>query len=697
MPVLTLDDALVPILLAELQYGATPGLRRLYQALKPQLYAAFQHTDQSWSHSGSSLTFPHSSFNLSTDTNTSTNMSTDPHSVTNTLTDSHSLTNTNMSTNTSTSPSSIPRSAPNCDSDLDILDSVPPSPLFSLSPSPLYTSPPTSPIAKASSLVFSRKRTNEWATDDNVVSNKRLCNGGRLRDGGDGDEGDQGGPQVINWNPDCNRNGDRRRQQQGHVLPAWPMDAGAPQPNNGEEDIPFFPSLPDGEFDSHDDEEFDVDIEVQKTSVKKPRDKNQIRSKFTSWQNNGTPPAITLRARRAVVILSTIYLPDNLTKIAELVCSLHKRDCALQQLDLPATASNPWVFFQSLADRCHKLEMDVKLTDFNFMVAQIQLALYYDIICKDAIMAGKHAPGKSKVSKHLKVSYNRFRDWIEAGTRLAFLVAAGTPCILVIIAAVGLRVNLSRRHNSSNEDIYDIAFRLRNPQDDDIGKLLKTTLIPFLLKLRSLPLGHLHFPFASPLAPGEFLWCDGNDFESFDRNFLEVNTMYYPLPPRSLEWSPISLKLVDMSPVESSLIAKTVTVKYTKTFSRTSCPVTRPNRESWTRKERSMASQAVEVVDLEQLNSRLRGHAGWNGPKGGYLKIDSGICKGKTLKIQDGESNLVGILLTHMSTSIPQCNESVINILKALFPQELHEDSSKRPGYNFLSMHYSWYNRYAEK
>ncbi|KAG6904101.1 hypothetical protein DXG01_012605 [Tephrocybe rancida] len=168
------------------------------------------------------------------------------------------------------------------------------------------------------------------------------------------------------------------------------------------------------------------------------------------------------------------------------------------------------------------------------MVAQIELALQFDIITKQALKSGKAPPAKTVVASQLDVSYDSFRDWIEAGTCLAFLAAAGTPYILLVIASVGLRAILSRRQNTSNEDIYDVAFRLRDPQDDALGRLIKKTLLPYLVDLRCVPMHHIQFCFVSDLLAGGVEVCYADDWDHFDRKFLEVLTMHVLSPPTTL-------------------------------------------------------------------------------------------------------------------------------------------------------------------
>ncbi|KAG6873689.1 hypothetical protein C0995_012151 [Termitomyces sp. Mi166 len=107
------------------------------------------------------------------------------------------------------------------------------------------------------------------------------------------------------------------------------------------------------------------------------------------------------------------------------------RDYTPLELNIPRSGSEPWSLFQFLANQCHELELFIKLADLNFVVVQIQLALYYNIICKEAVGAGGKTPDKKKIAERLKILYDRFRDWIETGMQLTFIAAASIILFLL--------------------------------------------------------------------------------------------------------------------------------------------------------------------------------------------------------------------------------------------------------------------------
>ncbi|KAG6819293.1 hypothetical protein H0H93_013295 [Arthromyces matolae] len=528
------------------------------------------------------------------------------------------------------------------------------------------------------------------------------------------------------WHPDCNRNGSRSRQAAASNLPQWPSDAGAPNDNNdghanffcrmdeeltasdneaqeegcrgwGGNDADYVP-------DEVEDDNGGVQQDSGNSKKKKKTSKNAIQDKFVSWKVDGVPPPITSRAQRALIILSTITLPENFDKAAKLLLSLstdqHNQN-ENESLDLPQPSSASttlWGTFRSLSNRCCKLEKNVQVNDFNFMVAQVQLALYYDIVCNDAILKGSKRPSKATISSELCTSYDRFRNWVEAGTRLAFLCAAGTPFILVVIACVGLRINLSERHNTSNEDIYDIGFYLRDPQvGHEVGALVKKTLLPFLLvHFPRIPIYNIVFPFVHPSNPGSIIACPFDDFVAFDDLFRQVETMYYPLPNR-LQTDLPPLTIPSTLPSLPFIASDSVVVKLPTAFTQTKCPVTCENRKPWTSKERIQALQAEEIMSIDDLIAKLPEHRGRAFSKGKYMKIHSSICEGRTLKLLDANDKFAGLLITHMLSMFPNYNNEIIDYLSAVFPNEFRHDDSQREHYKFLSLHYSWYSRYAEK
>jgi len=69
----------------------------------------------------------------------------------------------------------------------------------------------------------------------------------------------------------------------------------------------------------------------------------------------------------------------------------------------------------------------------------------------------------------------------------------------------------------------------------------------------------------------------------------------------------------------------------------------------------------------------------------------------KTLMLQDKEENFLSLLITHMPDTVPNFWRVFLDRIKLQYPKEFTKDRSDRSGYGFLSLHYHWYNRFAEK
>ena len=67
------------------------------------------------------------------------------------------------------------------------------------------------------------------------------------------------------------------------------------------------------------------------------------------------------------------------------------------------------------------------------------------------------------------------------------------------------------------------------------------------------------------------------------------------------------------------------------------------------------------------------------------------------LHLSDTKDKFLALLLTHMPTCIPQAFETLSNRLLAHFHNEIWDENSNRPKYNYLAIHYHWWNRYAEQ
>jgi len=64
---------------------------------------------------------------------------------------------------------------------------------------------------------------------------------------------------------------------------------------------------------------------------------------------------------------------------------------------------------------------------------------------------------------------------------------------------------------------------------------------------------------------------------------------------------------------------------------------------------------------------------------------------------EDNEQQLGLLVVTHMGTALPAFQKYLVSRLQALYNKDFTVENSKREGYNFVSIHYHWYNRYSER
>jgi hypothetical protein len=64
--------------------------------------------------------------------------------------------------------------------------------------------------------------------------------------------------------------------------------------------------------------------------------------------------------------------------------------------------------------------------------------------------------------------------------------------------------------------------------------------------------------------------------------------------------------------------------------------------------------------------------------------------------LQDADDKLAALVISHMTQTIPYFWSYFCARIEALYNKEIRYDWSKRCGYDFVAIHYHWYNRYAE-
>ena len=66
------------------------------------------------------------------------------------------------------------------------------------------------------------------------------------------------------------------------------------------------------------------------------------------------------------------------------------------------------------------------------------------------------------------------------------------------------------------------------------------------------------------------------------------------------------------------------------------------------------------------------------------------------MRLADMEDNTLVLLATHAKTLLQHKFQVIFAEVDSLFPGELYPEDSRRPDYNFLALHFGYYNKYSE-
>jgi hypothetical protein len=68
----------------------------------------------------------------------------------------------------------------------------------------------------------------------------------------------------------------------------------------------------------------------------------------------------------------------------------------------------------------------------------------------------------------------------------------------------------------------------------------------------------------------------------------------------------------------------------------------------------------------------------------------------RTLMLCDADDNLAALVITHLIHNMPDFWNKFKARMKVLYSRDMLYDRSRRIGYDYVAIHYHWYNRYAE-
>ncbi|KAJ7023959.1 hypothetical protein C8F04DRAFT_1132826 [Mycena alexandri] len=368
--------------------------------------------------------------------------------------------------------------------------------------------------------------------------------------------------------------------------------------------------------------------------------------------------------------------------------------------------------------------MGMKIANLEYMFGLVQLALNVDSEQRTAKLQGlPHVSKKDLAKKYYTSTTKRttFQDRLKFGQRFLLLCGAGTLSMLVIIAALDLRVFITRRCHEA--DITCLATAIREVHHRKWLPLVKRLMVPIhYVRHSSGYIQTLKLKYKMPLKaeePPKIIEFGFQDHLISDQIFDDIQTNlikpakrkvktpstgqppsdFTGLPDRSPAWefSPTPPLWKVPSDPEDIGLPPPVTIKTPLKLGKSACPVKKKNRNEWTEQQRSFADNAPIATSREDLQSKLNAmHKGGTCRKNKYVEIKSNILDDKALFIRDANGKLLSLLF-----KIPEEYraglQSAIDHINTVLLGEWKDDDSRRSAFKYLSLHYSWYARFAEK
>ncbi|KAJ7792854.1 hypothetical protein B0H14DRAFT_2928965 [Mycena olivaceomarginata] len=433
------------------------------------------------------------------------------------------------------------------------------------------------------------------------------------------------------------------------------------------------------------------------------------------WSTDGTPPPLCCRTSAPIVWLSYVTTSSELQdRLVDLLLALSppSTDSAPCEASC-STAGTSVTSLKQLAMTCYQLETMSVVNDFRQMLSYMEFTLQYDWYLPD--LAPKKKLSHESVAKdlnHPKITTKRVSGWLSAGTRLIYLAKASSMYIIPLIAAACLKNEICARYLA--RQISVLAFELCSPAEPDdtfslsscCGKLIRSVIIPQMALIKQL---------SSSLEDNAFrLRCPGNvekfvafsDLDAVQSVLNPVRVNFYQLPDRAKTWEILRMEMLTPSitppllqkPVDSSCVGEEIRISSPLDLKSTPCPVTAETKEAWTETERQKASNAREIRSLEELEHSIQElHAGGVRKTDEYICIDTALFKSKVLHIRDSQGRLLAAVATNLAETLGELAPTMLTQLGAIMAGEIFWDKSKRPNFQFLSWHCSYYNRYAEQ
>ncbi|KAJ6542472.1 hypothetical protein DFH09DRAFT_1089025 [Mycena vulgaris] len=375
------------------------------------------------------------------------------------------------------------------------------------------------------------------------------------------------------------------------------------------------------------------------------------------WTTEGEPPNATREPALRIVGLSLIAISLDLQhKLADFIIAM--RNISSSRLPQQTPPSD----FSAAMTRCAELEgLQVK-NDFDLMMSYIRAAFY--IQWRTKVYTGARPPSYFTLANevpHRSVTSVAIQNWYKAGTCLIYLAAATSMYVIPMIAISGLKRQICKEDNL--EVIQRMAYLLCAPHlqaedhkhvlSKDCGVLTRTLMVPQMVFIQQVT-----------------------------TQLDDVFSLDFP-PHAEIEAETILFKDVD------HCVAEEITIRTQLDLKATPCPVNPENSVSWTNAERPKAAAApVAFQELYQGGVRR---------PDGYVCIPSEICDGNVLTLRDANDELIAMLITNISKTLPHLDATAIPIMSAVLTGEVYPVNSDQPDFKYCASHKVYWNRYAEQ
>ncbi|KAJ6552568.1 hypothetical protein DFH09DRAFT_1496685 [Mycena vulgaris] len=443
--------------------------------------------------------------------------------------------------------------------------------------------------------------------------------------------------------------------------------------------------------------------------------KKSKNAKKIVWTAEGEPPVATREPTLRIVGLSLIAISLDLQhRLANFIVSVQEETPLSSQQ--PISCSPPSGFAVAMT-RCAVLEAHQVKNDFDLMLSYVSAAFYIQWRRTTTVPQGTRPPSYAALANevaHRSVTADAIQNWYKAGTRLIYLAAASSMYIIPMIAIAGLKRLICKEDNV--EVIQRMAYLLCVPHDEnhehalsrDCGILTRTLVIPQMVFIQQVTT-QLKGAFSLEFPPDSSGVSEIIPFHEIDRMSAKLRLFdcsYFKLPPPSPCWAalknpllapslPLSLDNLNLT---EDCVAEQIIIRTELNLKETLCPVTPANSVPWTEVERGKASVAPVAESIEDLRARFKKlHAGGKREEDGYVCIPSEICEGNVLTLRDANDELLAMLITNISKTLPHLDATAIPLISAVMTGEVYPVDSDQPDFKYCASHKVFWNRYAEQ